>query len=245
MRASSDAYGYIYKLRSLYIPRTPSAALQAASADILPIEAFTYKSTALNPILKKPYNLDEIEWLLAKKDRDLETDLILKTVLSEISRYEDKEVALFAAESLNALEKEYNNRLISLKDRIKETGNPEDRSKAAEMYYQMARLNEDESTLSNFYMREAYLLLTAMENENVSLDSDRLLMIRVLLHLKLFDQAEQLLPDHKESRLLRMEIAYARKDMEKVTGIIEEIGDDEDRSTMEKQILDFWTGGHD
>ncbi len=242
---SSSSYNYIHKLHSLFIPRTPSAALQAASADMLPIEGFIYKSTALNPILKKPYNMDEIEWLLAKRDRDLETDLILKTVLSEISRYEDKEAALFAAESLNALEKEYNNRLIRFKEKIEETGDPEDRFQAAETYYQMARLNEDESTLSNFYMRESYQILTALENENLSNDRDRLLMIRVLLHLKLYDQAEQLLPDHKDSRLLRMEIAYSQKDIPKVCRILEEIQKDDGRSTLEEQIISFWTGRHE
>lgn len=240
-----DSYSYISKLHTLFIPRTPSAALQAATAGILPIEAFTYKSTALNPILKKPYNLDEIEWLLSKKNRDLETNLILKTVLSEISRYEDKEIALFAAESLNALEKDYNNRLMDQKEKIKQDNKTEDKAKAAEIYYQMALLNKDETTLSNFYMKEAYLMLAGMENENISNSDYRILLIKVLLNLKLYDQAEQLLPEHKESRLLRLEIAYSKKSLVRVKEILEDIRQDSEKSEEELKILNFWAGSHD
>jgi hypothetical protein len=113
--SQDDAYRYIYNLRSQFVPRTPGAALHAAEEEILPIEAFIYKSSALNPLLKKPYNMDEIEWLLSRQDRDLTPNRILKTVLDELARDEDKEIALFAAESLNALEKDYNNRLVDLK----------------------------------------------------------------------------------------------------------------------------------
>ncbi|MDC7232043.1 MAG: hypothetical protein PQJ58_02335 [Spirochaetales bacterium] len=240
-----DSYAYIHKLRSLFIPRTPSAALEAAKSDLLPIEAFTYKSTALNPILKKPYNLDEIEWLLAKRDRDLETNLILKTVLSEISRYEDKEVALFAAESLNALEKEYNSRLMDLKDKIKVDHKPEDKSRAAQIYYQMALLNSDESTLCNFYMKEAYQILIRMVKEKTAGREDGALLIKVLLNLKLYDQAERLLPDHKRYRLLKLEIAYSKKSLPRVRKILEEIREDTDRSAEEQKALDFWTDSHE
>jgi hypothetical protein len=240
-----DSYSYIHKLHSLFIPRTPSAALQAARADILPIEAFIYKSTALNPILKKPYNLDEIEWLLSKRNRDLETNLILKTVLSEISRYEDKEIALFAAESLNAIEKDYNSKLMDLKDKIKKENKAADKAKAAEIYYQMALLNSDESTLSNFYMKEAYLMLTGMENDDIENADNRILLIKVLLNLKLYDQAERLLPEHKESRLLRLEIAYCKKSLAKVQHILEDMREDSERSEEELKVLDFWSGSHD
>ncbi|QEN07052.1 hypothetical protein EXM22_03275 [Oceanispirochaeta crateris] len=240
-----DSYSYIHKLRALYIPKTPSAALQATIDKILPIEAFIYKSTALNPILKKPYSLDEIEWLLSKKNRDLETNLILKTVLSEIARDEDKEVALFAAESLNALEKEYNNRLTQLKERIKEDNETKDRADAAEVYYQLAILNKDESTLSNFYMKEAYLMLGGLENEDIATDNNRLLLIRILMHLKLYDQAEQILPDHKESRLLKLEIAFQKKEMKKVRQILENICEDPERSAEEGKIISFWRGSHE
>lgn len=240
-----DSYSYIHKLNSLFIPRTPSAALQAAKADILPIEAFIYKSTALNPILKKPYNLNEIEWLLSKRNRDLETNLILKTVLSEISRYEDKEIALFAAESLNALEKDYNNRLMVFKELIKKENKAEDKAGAAKIYYQMALLNSDESTLSNFYMKEAYLMLTGMEKEQIANSDNRILLIKVLLNLKLYDQAERLLPEHKESRMLRLEIAYSKKSMVRVKKILEDIREDSQRNKEEQKFLDFWTGNHD
>ncbi|MDA3955443.1 hypothetical protein [Oceanispirochaeta sp.] len=240
-----DSYSYILKMNSLFIPRTPSAALQAVEEDILPIEAFIYKSTALNPILMKPYNLDEIEWLLSRRNRDLETNLILKTVLSEIARDEDKEIALFAAESLNALEKEYNSPLMKLKEQIEDDNSPLDRAKAAEVYYHMALLNKDESSLCNFYMKEAYLMLGGLENEDIATPENRLLLVRILLHLKLYEQAEQILPDHKESRVLKLEIAFQKKDVNKIRQILESIRNDSDQSAEEIEILAFWDSTHE
>lgn len=235
-------YKYIERLKSLYIPRTPTAALQAASEGILPIEAFIYKSTSLNPIMKKPYDLDNIEWLLSRPNRDLKTNLLLREVLTEISQYEDKEVALFAAESLNAMEKEYNSRLMALKEKIAKTPDRDNQSAAAKIYYHLALLNKDEKTLCNFYLKEGYLLLGDLENREVASDEDRYLLIRILIHLKLYDQAEQLLPDTKGNRLIRMELAYERRDISRLTSLMEELKQDKDLTEIELEIIKFWSG---
>lgn len=238
----NSPYHYIERLKSMYIPRTPTAALQAATEGILPIEAFIYKSTGLNPIMKKPYNLDDIEWLLSRPDRDLETNLLLREVLTEISQYKDKEVALFAAESLNAMEKEYNTRLVALKEKISETPDRENQSAAAKIYYHLALLNKEEITLCNFYLKEGYLLLGDLENRHEASDDDRYLLIRILIHLKLYDQAEQLLPDTKASRLVRMELAYEKRDIPKLSSLLEELKRDEDVTEIELETIKFWSG---
>ena len=180
-----------------------------------------------------------------QKNRDLETNLILKTVLSEISRDEDKEIALFAAESLNALEKEYNNRLMKLKEKIGKANKPQDRAAAAEVYYNLALLNNDESTLSNFYLKEAYLMLGGLENEDLATEDNRLLLIRILIHLKLYDQAQEILPDHKDSRLIKLEIAFQKKEMNQVRLILENIRNDANQSEEEQEILAFWSSTHE
>ncbi|OQY33544.1 MAG: hypothetical protein B6241_07620 [Spirochaetaceae bacterium 4572_59] len=238
----NSPYSYIENLKSLYIPRTPSAALQAAIEGILPIEAFIYKSTGLNPIMKKPYNLDDIEWLLSRSDRDLQTNLLLREVLTEISQYKDKEVALFAAESLNAMEKEYNSRLVALKEKIAATADRDNQSAAAKIYYHLALLNKGEKTLCNFYLKEGYLLLGDLENRDEARDEDRYLLIRILIHLKLYDQAEQLLPDTKASRLIRMELAFEKRNISKLTSLIEELKQDKDLTEMELETIRFWSG---
>ncbi len=234
------AYRYIHNLRSHFIPRTPGAALHAAEEEILPIEAFIYKSTALNPLLKKPYNSDEIEWLLSRKDRDLNTNLILKTVLDELARDEDKEIALFAAESLNALEKDYNNRLVDLKNEIEKKNRAEDRMKAAEIYYHLAMLNRDERTLGNFYMKEAYLLLKEKEHR-----TDNTLLFRILMFLKLYDQAETLLTGDNENPLFRLEIAFKKNDMNAFKAVLKELAGMENPDEEEKKILEFWMAAHE
>jgi len=235
------AYDYINQFRSLYIPRTPSAALQAVEKDLLPIEAYIFKSTALNPILKKPYNLDEIEWLLSKKNRDLQTNLILKTVLSEISRSDDKEIALFAAESLNAIEKEYNSQLTKLKNELRKFNRHEDRTQAGEIYFHLALLNKDKSTLSNFYLKEAFQILDSLMMDDIATDEDRNLLVQILIQLKLFTQAELILPDSKENRLIKLEIAFLRRDIHRVREILSEMKNVSNLGEEEKRILEFWT----
>ena len=235
-------YKYIREQKTLFTPRTPSAALQACVEGILPIEALIYKSTGLNPILKKPYNLDEIEWLLSRPDRDLETNLLLNKVLGEISQYKDKEVALFAAESLNAMEKDYNSRLSDLKRNIQKKRKAEDVSAAAKIYYHLALLNAEEQTLRNFYLKEAYLLLGEQENRNEASEKDRFLLIRLLITLNLYDQAEKLLPESRESRMIRLELAYERRDIGGIASILEEMKKGRDLTELEKETLKFWNG---
>ena len=232
-----EAYNYIHSLRSQFVPRTPGAALQAAEEEILPIEAFTYKSTALNPLLKKPYNTDEIDWLLSRKDRDLNTNLILKTVLDELARGEDKEIALFAAESLTAIEKEYNSRLEVLKEAIEKDNSPEDRTLAAEIYYHLAMLNKNEGTLSNFYMKEAYLLLKDEENR-----TDNSFLFKILMALKLYDQAESLLFHSRKCLICHLEVAFKKNDMARFMEILKELAAADDLNEEEQKVVDFWMG---
>ncbi len=242
MIPSDSPYRYIQDQKLLFAPRTPSAALQACVEGILPIEALIYKSTGLNPILKKPYNLDEIEWLLSRPDRDFETNLLLHKVLGEISQYKDKEVALFAAESLNAMENEYNTRLSSLKREIGKSGRQEDISGAAEIYYHLALLNAEEKTLRNFYLKEAYLLLGDLENRNEASEKDRFLLIRILITLTLYDQARAILPESRQSRMIRLELAYEKRNIAEIRAILEEMKKDPDLTEQEVDVLKFWKG---
>ncbi len=242
MISRNSPYAYIQKRKNYFTPRTPSAALQACEEGLLPIEALIYKSTGLNPIIKKPYNLDEIEWLLSRKERDLETNLLLKKVLSEISQYKDKEVALFAAESLNAIEKEYNTKLSDLKRQIRENPTPGMTSSAAEVYYHLALMNREEKILRNFYLKEAYLLLGDLENRNLAEEKERFLLIRILITLQLYDQAKQLLPPERKSRLIELELAYERRDIPGINRILSAFKKESHLSEQEREILSFWKG---
>ena len=242
MISRNSPYTYIQKKNNYFTPRTPSAALQACEEGFLPIEALIYKSTGLNPIIKKPYNLDEIEWLLSRKKRDLETNLLLKKVLSEISQYKDKEVALFAAESLNAIEKEYNTKLSGLKRKIRDNPAPELTASAAQVYYHLALLNREEKILRNFYLKEAYLLLGDLENRNLAEEKERYLLIRILITLQLYNQAEELLPPGRKSRLISLELAYERRNIPEMNRILSNFKNDRDLTEKEKEILSFWTG---
>ena len=61
-----SGYEYVRTMRSLYNPRTPRAALVATEAGILPVEALIYKATSVKPLFEEPYDLDDLERVLAQ-----------------------------------------------------------------------------------------------------------------------------------------------------------------------------------
>jgi hypothetical protein len=112
--------------------------------------------------------------------------------------------------------------------------------KAAEIYYHLAMLNREERTLSNFYIKEAYLLLKDKENR-----TDDALLFRILMTLKLYDQAESLLSDDRESLLYRLEIAFKKNEMSRFKEILKKLAALEFPSMEERKVLDFWAVPHE
>ena len=86
-----------------YRPRTANAALRAAAAHLLPIEACVYLGTSIKPLDEKPIDLDAIDHVLSRQQLDLDTNLLLIRILSKLLRNPDAEVALFAAESIKRI----------------------------------------------------------------------------------------------------------------------------------------------
>ena len=226
-------------MESYYLPRTPNAALKAVLDGLLPPEAYIYKAVSVEPLTDTPDNLEEIDWMLGQKDRDLETNLLLLEVLGKLIKNPDKEKALFAAESINAIEQGYTRRIESLA--------PEQHRERGILFMEMAELNSEVSDLKNFYLREAFTAFRNLEKKKEAAPEDILNMSRILVKLDLPAQAEKTIEDNglrnPDALFILAETAYSRREFAKLRRIMEML--DENRSELDINqcaLIDFWTG---
>jgi hypothetical protein len=141
--------------RAGYSPRTPAAALKAVGSGTLPAEYFVYASTSAKPLDEEPFDLEEIERVLARTDLNLQTSVLLKRVLGKLIGSREQEVALFGAEGINALETRALMRIEMLKSQRDREPRHEVRTRLAREYYEMAELQAGSGSVRAFYLREA------------------------------------------------------------------------------------------
>ncbi len=230
-------FEYIKNSDKYFKPKTPFAALKAVEAGLLPPEAYIYKSTSIEPIADNPENLEEIERILGQRNRDLATNILLKSILDKLVRNPDKEVALFAAESLNSIENDYNRAVENLKE-------GEDR-KRAELYMELAELNKDVEDLGNFYLRESFRSYINLQKKNEAETEDLLNMCRILISLGLPQQAAKTIEDNNikciEAKFILADIAFRQRDYIRINSLMAEL--DKHLSEMDYNqtaLLDFW-----
>jgi hypothetical protein len=226
-------------MQRYFQPKTPFSAFRAAEEGLLPPEAYIYKATSIEPIAENPGNLEEIERILGQKERDFQTNMLLIDILSRLIKNPDKEIALFAAESINAIENDYNRTIENL--------NPDEYKKKARIYSEMAELNKAVPDLKNFYLREAFTNYRKLEKEDNTDEEDLLSMCRILIELKLLSQARKILYDNNlkgiEARFVLSDIAFRERNYSELFSIMKQLN--EKRSMMDinqTDIIDFWMG---
>ncbi len=234
---SANSYDYIKSMDQYFAPKTPYAAYKAARKGFIPAEVFIYKTTSIEPVIENPDNLYEIERILAQRDRDIMTNSLLVDILNKLVKNRDKEIALFAAESINAIENEYNRK-------IEEAADDNFRLKA-DLYMQMSVINKMTPDLKNFYLQESFGCYREIQKKKELIRKDRLNMARVLLELNLPFQAKVILADAEkgvpEFILMKAEIAFRERDFAEVNrylGLLEKHREDLDTETLE--LIDFW-----
>lgn len=233
-------YEYVKNSKMYYQPKTPFSALRAAEAGLLPPEAFIFKATSVEPIADNPENLEEIERILAQKNRDLETNKLLMDILSKLIKNSDKEIALFAAESINAIESSYNTALEALKD-------SEYRGRA-ELYIEMAELNKASTDIKNFYLKEAFSNYRELEKLSALEENDFLKMARILIELNLVSQAKKILTDNGinsiEAVFIMAETAFRLRDFSELYRIVQSLNKRRDMmDANQKALVDYWIEG--
>jgi len=141
--------------KSGFIPRTQAQALRCFSERILGPEFYIYRAVNIHPIFEEPWDMQEIDRLLAKTDLDVDTQVLLMKILERMIKLEDKELALFAAESITALEQRYLARIQKLKKSFEtEKSVPALRGIIGE-YRTLGQLSFARPVLKAFYLAEA------------------------------------------------------------------------------------------
>jgi len=137
----TDPYGHFRGFRVMQIPRTPASALHGVEDGVIPPEAYIYRATSVKPLFEAPIELTEIDRLLANPAIDIETILLISSILEKLLRDPDKETALFAAESLGLIEKRYTTRIESAKRRYRREHEPALCRRLSRLYFNLARIN--------------------------------------------------------------------------------------------------------
>ena len=218
-------YEYVRAMRSLYNPRTPRAAFVAAEAGILPVEALIYKACSVKPLFEEPYDLDELERVLAQRDLSFADAMMLAEIFAAMTRDADKERALFAAESLTSLENRWARKVESLRRGAEPDGACEGAFDLARALYEQAIIAGRSAPIRNYYLLEAYYILCQRPDAGSGGPAFGLL-IRCLVRLGLLDQAQSEIDGELGSRddgellALAVEIAYMRKDVRRVRELL-------------------------
>lgn len=243
-----SGFDYIKTAKDYFIPKTPRAALRAVEQGLLPPEAFMYRAASVKPLYEEPFNKDDIDWILAREDIDMETLLLVIQILQKLIVSKDSETALFAAESINQIEKRYTDKINFLRKEYAEKKDAAAARKLGSTYYQLAGINGSRKGIRNFYLREAFTIFRNLTKGNSRKPSDFYKAVSISMELRLYGQAEKLLEEMErlfgkrpETVMLEAENEFYRKNVFKVMRICKTCGTD-DLTPEQAKIADFWRG---
>lgn len=241
-----DPYEIFRGGKDYFDPKTPVAALKAYESGFIPISSFINKSNSTKPLDEEPYDIEAIERLLSRDNLELKSNLMLMGIFEKLIFNSDQEIALFAAESINIIENRYNRKIQNIKD--KDSMDDGDLSELGTLFYELAILNRKRPAIMDFYLKEALARLTDLEEMRTLDDVEFNIYIRLLLELKLEEEAyEKLAADKRENRklvlLLKAETEFAFKEFQKVKEICGELTMHlEDLTEMEFIMISYWMG---
>ncbi len=241
-------FDYFKRADEGFKPRTAAAALKGIHERKLPIEAFVYLGTSVKPLNEKPYDLEEIERILAKKDITVETYILLNRIFEDLIKSVDQELALFAAEGMNAIEDRYNKRIEKLREGLRK--NPENAEilyQLAVTYYESALLSSGKEAIESFYLREAFSYVKEIVKLNKFGRRELLLFVNILIALRMYDQAFKVLNSVEikgdpEIIFLKAKVEFYRKNLSAVFQYCVELTQYESLSEGIIRVLNFWVG---
>jgi len=224
---ADSGFSYLLRSHELYDPKTPMAALKAVEIGLLPDDAFVYKANSVHPLFEEPIDITAIERTLSRKDNDLETNQLLVGILEKLLENRDSEIALFAAESINAIENMYNGRIEELKNAFESENNPACFRKIAAQFYELALINESRKSIRNFYLFEAYSYMKRYGSAARFTREDVIFTLRIMIALRSLELARRVIvqalnryPEDCELLILAAEIEYYRNNFHQVFALV-------------------------
>jgi len=231
------------------LPRTPAGALKAFESGFCPIEAFIYKSTSTKPVDEEPYDIEEIDRILARPNLDFRTNLVLMGVFEKLIHHQNQELALWAAESINVLENRYNARIASIK---KGLGRDADAgaglSELARVNFELALLNGKRQAIKEFYIDQSLANFKELLKLRRLEGAERNTYIRALMEARDYEAAAELLevgPSEAtpEDILLIAEIEYSQKHFDRASNALSRLAGRLDKlGEREAALYAYWMG---
>ena len=240
----SKEYLQLLDSRYLIMARTQKAALKGIEGGFLPEAAFITKGINVRSLFEEPYELMELDRLLAKPDMPFEVTLRLAQVCERLTRNVDKELALFGAESLNALEVRYVQSIQKLKK-----GEPSTSARPlAQAQLELALIYETRPALKRFYLAEAIGTLQNLWALSGRQKQDLALWVPLHLEAGLLQEAESSLreflletPQDSEVYFWLAKVKFAQRDYLEVMTILAFLQDHGSNSELQKAYR-FWLG---
>jgi hypothetical protein len=239
---ADSGFDYLRQANELYAPKTPMAALVSVETGLLPGHAFVYKANSVHPLFEEPIDITAIERTLSRKDNDLTTNQLLVSILERLLENRDSEIALFAAESINAIENMYNERIENLKKTYESEKHPSSLKRIAVQFYELALINESRKSIRNFYLFEAYSYMKRYGSESRFDRGDLMFTLRLMIALRSFELARRVVvqalnrfPDDSDFIILAAEIEYYRKNFNQVFALFHRLDVSKDTSGKEEQ----------
>ncbi|MDA8424982.1 MAG: hypothetical protein M0Z80_02500 [Treponema sp.] len=231
------------------LPRTPAGALKAFESGFCPIEAFIYKSASTKPVDEEPYDIEEIDRILARPNLDFRTNLVLMGIFEKLIHHQDQELALWAAESINVLENRYNARIASIKKGLGgDTESGAGLSELARVNFELALLNAKRQAIKEFYIDQSLASFRELLKLRKLAGDERNTYIRALMEARDYDAAARLLevgPSEAtpEDILLIAEIEYSQKHFDRAANAMSLLAERLDTlAERETALFAYWMG---
>ncbi|MFH0977050.1 MAG: hypothetical protein V1874_14810 [Spirochaetota bacterium] len=172
----SDPFDFFRKLKKSdqYVPVTQRGLRKSFERGITGIEFFIEMATSLRPLADEAQDIDEITRLLSQQKLTTNPNLHSVSILRNLIKDPNPEIALYAAEGLNTIENAFIEKIQRIKSKIKEKEKDNKSTRIYILYYLLGLLYFEFAGLLNgqrliqiFYLKESETALkTAHEIEN-------------------------------------------------------------------------------
>ncbi|MBN1411434.1 MAG: hypothetical protein JW969_11370 [Spirochaetales bacterium] len=230
-----------------YVPRTPSSAIKAYEAGLLPIEHFIYKSTSTNPLDEHSFSFEELERIIAREDMDLSMNRPLYRILEQLLKNRDPEIALFAAECINLIELRYISKIENMKKEFAQNAGSEGSRKLARLYFELAVLNERRIPIKKFYLKESLRYMKGVTRLKGLKKDEIEMLVKILNGFDLFSNSMEIVKSFDTADndpfylLLQAEIEFHRHNFNKVHEICRTLKSMEEKLTRkQKDLVSYW-----
>ncbi len=140
-----------------YVPKTQRGLRKAFSEGLIGIEFFIEMATSLRPLSDEAQDIDEITRLFSQQKLSARPSLQSVQILRNMIKDVNPEIALYAAEGLNSIEKSFMTKIDKIKLMIsKDKGNRfRQYYQLGKLYFQFALLQKGQKLIQRFYLNES------------------------------------------------------------------------------------------